>query len=312
MASSSHRPCLRKDFEYVASHEEVESEGGVPRSSNLGRTMDSPLLEDFVPLHNFLEDHGEDFANTCFIAVVANLRNVLPPVMKFLVEHRHSWSSFVTYTRTLRDDKHALKFGSKDGNGQHDATELLGAILPDPSVSGYGVQIIKVRSIFCCDRLTEKKEDQAMLPLQFPEERREYRLNELLNYYQQKDDRPDLECVHCRTKSAGTFTRFIHTGLKGKMVFRVNRYAIDGKRSDRLILDSLIATRDAGQYKLEAILEHSGSTGLGGHYIIYLLLHGRWEKRNDAQQTFCDERGGPLRYNAANVHSLKNNIYRDI
>ena len=304
MASSSHSPRLRKDFEHVASHEEVESEAGLPRSSNLGRTMDIPLLEDFVPLHNFLEDHGEDFANTCFIAVVANLRNVLPPVMNFLVEHRHSWSSFVTYARTLRDEKHTLKFSSKDGNGQHDATELLGTILPsDPTIVEYGAQIKKVKHVFCCNRVTEEDEPQAMLPLLFPEESREYRLHELLKYYQQKDDDlRGLECVDCKTKSAGTFTRFIHTGLKGKMVFRVNRYSSDGKRSDRLILDSTIATRDASQYKLEAILEHSGSTMLGGHYIVYLLLDGRWQKRNDAQQTFCDERGGPLRYNAANVH----------
>ena len=88
--------------------------------------------------------------------------------------------SFVIYPRTLRDEKHALKFGSKDGNGQHDATELLGAILPsDPTIFGYGVQIKKVRHVFCCNQVAEKDEFQAMLPLLFPEEKREYRLTEL-------------------------------------------------------------------------------------------------------------------------------------
>ena len=303
MASSTQSPRLRRDFECVANCEEVEPEAGSSSSCNLERTVNTPLLEDFVPLHNFLADYGEDFANTCFIAVIANLRNVLPPVKKFLVEHRHSWSSFVTYTRTLADEKHALKFGSKDGNGQHDATELLGAILPsDPTIFGYGVQIKKVKTVSCCNQVTENDEFQAMLPLLFPEEKKEYRLAELLQYYQQEEKLPDLECDKCKTRPSGTFTRCIHTGLKGKMVLRVNRYSDDGKRSDRLILDSTIATRDARQYKLEAILEHSGSTVCGGHYIVYLLLHGRWEKRNDALQTFCDERGGPLRYNAANVH----------
>ena len=105
----------------------------------------------FVPLHNFMPAGGRDFENTCFIAVVANLRHVLPPVMQLMTEQKHTWESFVTFSRTLRDDKHALKFGSGDGNGQHDATELLGAIIPaDPLISGSGVQIEKIREVYCC------------------------------------------------------------------------------------------------------------------------------------------------------------------
>ena len=59
---------------------------------------------------------GRDFENTCFIAAVANLRHVLPRVMQLMTERKHTWESFVTFSTTLRDDKHALKFGSEDGN----------------------------------------------------------------------------------------------------------------------------------------------------------------------------------------------------
>ena len=85
------------------------------------------------------------------------------------------------------------------------------------------------------------------------------------------------------------------------MVLRFGRYSDAGRRGDRLILDPIISSKDESHYKLEAILEHSGSTVSSGHYILYLLLNGRWEKRNDALQTFSDETGGPLRYNPSNV-----------
>ena len=258
------------------------------------------LLHAFVPLHNF--QGGRDFANTCFIAVVANLRHVLPPVMKLMTEHKHTWESFVTYARALRDKKHALKFGSRDGNGQHDATELLGAIIPaDPLGRGSGVQIMKHRTVSCCGSDAPVREFQAMLPLIFPGEKSEYRLKELLDHYQEKECLSELMCENCGIRTEGTFQRCIQTGLNGKMVLRFGRYSDAGKRNDRLLLDPIISSKDESQYKLEAILEHSGSTVFSGHYIIYLLLNGRWEKRNDDKQTFLDESGGPLRYNPSNV-----------
>ena len=275
--------------------------------------MASLLHSAFVPLLNFLPEGGHDFANTCFIAVVANLRHVLPPVMKFMNEHKHTWASFVTYSRALRDRNDDLKFGSRDGNGQHDATELLGAIIPaDPKIAGSGVQIRKHRLVKCCGYESADDEFQAMLPLIFPEERREYRLTELLEHYEQEEDLSELMCDRCDKRTEGTFTRIIHTGLEGKMVLRFGRYSDTGKRSDRLILDPIISSHDKSQYKLEAILEHSGSTVSSGHYIIYLLLNGRWEKRNDAAQTFLDDTGGPLRYNPSNVQSSADQLKRNL
>ena len=48
MASSTQSPRLRRDFECVAGCEEVEPEAGLSSSCNLERTVNTPLLEDFV------------------------------------------------------------------------------------------------------------------------------------------------------------------------------------------------------------------------------------------------------------------------
>ena len=222
--------------------------------------------------------------------------------MKFMNQHKHTWESFVTYSRALRDRNGDLKFGSGDGNGQHDATELLGAIIPaDPKIAGSGVQIRKHRLVKCCGFESADDEFQAMLPLIFPEERKEYRLTELLQHYEQEEDLSELMCERCDKRTDGTFSRIIQTGLQGKMVFRFGRYSDAGKRNDRLILEPTITSHDKSQYKLEAIIEHSGSTVFSGHYIMYLFIGGRWEKRNDSERTFCDDTGEPLRYNPSNV-----------
>ena len=228
--------------------------------------MTSLLQSEFVPLHNLDYARGIDFEHTCFIAVVANLRHVLPPVMKFMNEGRHTWPSFVTYSRSIRDRHHALKFGSQDGNGQHDATELLGAIIPaDPTIDGSGVRIMKHRYLWCCNPdIPPDPEFQAMLPVVFPEERREYSLKELLEHYQEPEHLFELYCDLCERRTEGTFSRRIYTGMNGKMVFRFGRYSDTGKRSDRIILDPTISSDDDSEYKLEAILEHSGSTVASG------------------------------------------------
>ena len=112
--------------------------------------MDPPLNTEFVALDNFRPSGGADFANTCFIAVVANLRHVHPQLMSYVKDY--TWPSFVRHCRSLRDENDALKFSSRDGNGQHDATELLGQIIPaDPMKTGYGVQIKKIKEVFCCN-----------------------------------------------------------------------------------------------------------------------------------------------------------------
>ena len=53
---------------------------GLPATGRV-RSLMPVLREEFAPLFNF--QHGDvNFENTCFIAVVANLRHILQPVME--------------------------------------------------------------------------------------------------------------------------------------------------------------------------------------------------------------------------------------
>ena len=79
--------------------------------------------KDFVPLKNF-QLVNENFRNTCFIAVVANLRNVLEPVMQAV--QNKNWNDYVNLVRTAWDGQYSY---APEHDGQHDAAELLGAIL---------------------------------------------------------------------------------------------------------------------------------------------------------------------------------------
>ena len=108
----------------------------------------NPLLRGgcggFVPLPNFVP--GDDnFRNTCFIAVVANLRHVLHPVMKEVRQHR--WLKYIHRVRTSW--RGAYRHGPGH-NGQHDAAELLGDILHDHR-SRFGVEMCVTKQIFECN-----------------------------------------------------------------------------------------------------------------------------------------------------------------
>ena len=61
------------------------------------------------------------------------------------------------------------------------------------------------------------------------------------------------------------------------MIFRVNRENGQGRRSDAIVLDENLTFENGDEYCLEAILQHEGKSVYGGHYIIFLRLHGIWD-----------------------------------
>ena len=73
------------------------------------------LRGEFVPLHNF-QPGDVNFRNTCFIAVVANLRHVLQPVMKAVRQYK--WKDYINLVRTSWEGEYIYAL---EHDGQHDA-----------------------------------------------------------------------------------------------------------------------------------------------------------------------------------------------
>ena len=130
------------------------------------------LCEGFAPLHNFVSGHV-NFQNTCFIAVVANLRHVLLPVMQEVRERR--WLKYIHRVRTSW--RGAYRHGPGH-NGQHDAAELLGDILHDYR-SRFGVQMSVTKQIVECKYCTERLESLATIVLSLPPEEGRFTLRAL-------------------------------------------------------------------------------------------------------------------------------------
>ena len=147
---------------------------------------------EFIELRNFLPSRGRDFRNTCFIAVVANLRHLLRPV--HLVTSKRTWTQFVTFVRReLRDDKAELLFSASDGEGQHDAADLLGEFLSAVPNTTFGTRIRKTKYNSCCDQTVDTFETLHMIVLMLPPASGEYSLRTLIQYYEEAEECIRLE-----------------------------------------------------------------------------------------------------------------------
>ena len=237
------------------------------------------LRGEFVPLHNF-QPGNVNFRNTCFIAVVANLRHVLQPVMEAVRQYK--WKDYINVVRTRWEGEYRYAL---EHNGQHDAAELLGALLHEHA-SRFGVELCVTKQLYECKHYTERLEYLAMIVLVLPSEEGDYTLSSLQENYFAPEEFSDLECAECGGVHAkGIFTHIYKRSSGGKLIFRINRYSDQSRRSDKIFLDEKLTFENGDEYNLEAILQHEGQSVHGGHYIIFLFLNGCWECRDDGSRT---------------------------
>ena len=233
----------------------------------------------FVPLVNF-QPGSLNFQNTCFIAAVANMRHVLEPVMESVQDY--NWKDYINFVRSNWNQKYEFAPGH---NGQHDAAELLGDILYDHRFR-FGVELCVCRQIFHCNHYRERSEHLSMIVLSLPIETGNFSIRRLRDDYFTPAEVNDLRCEECgMSEVSGICTQIYKRSLSGKLVFRINRYTPQGRRSDPVTLDETLTFENGDEYILEAILQHEGESIHGGHYIMFLRTNGAWERRDDGKQT---------------------------
>ena len=93
----------------------------VADSAGVGRLVGN----GFISLPNF-QSGDIRFSNTCSIAVVVNLRNLIPDIARFLDLQNSTWKEAIKVVRAMWNSKYSYR---EDHGGQHDAAELLGDIL---------------------------------------------------------------------------------------------------------------------------------------------------------------------------------------
>ena len=257
--------------------------------------MPSFLRGNFVPLYNF-QAGDEDFNNTCFIAVVANLRHLLLPVMNSVSRYR--WKDYIKHVRRMWNN--AYCYGPVH-NGQHDAAELLGGILHD-HCARFGVELCVTKHMYDCNHCMERLEYLPMIVLTLPSETGRFSLRGLRDNYFAPVEVNELECAVCGLlDGSGICTHTYKRSLSGKIIFRINRYSAEDRRSDPIVLDEKLTFENGDEYRLEAILQHEGESIHGGHYIIFLRLGEIWECRNDDRRTFYPDANLPP-YSPENVY----------
>ena len=195
------------------------------------------LREEFVPLHNF-QPGDVNFNNTCFIAVVANLRHVLQPVMD--VVRQYTWNEYINHVRSNWNGKYRVGEGH---NGQHDAAELLGDII-HCNASRSGVELYVSKVVYECNHCIERVENLSMIVLTLPSRRGRFTLRSLRDDYFAPVEVSELRCEECGVvDSSGLCTHTYKRSLSGKIVFRINRYGVEGRRSDPVTINEKLILR---------------------------------------------------------------------
>ena len=234
---------------------------------------------NFIPLWNF--QHGNDsYNNTCFIAVVINLRGLVPAVTQRLALHNLTWKQTILKIREEWNQKYAY---TQQHRGQDDAAELLGDLMwEDPACKW----VCTRTTIFHkCKHSTKTQLHLPMLVLSLPEEKGSVHVSHLMQKYLEPEFLSDLrhEDGFCDMGNQEGEARLSFDGVQPDIcILRIKRYTHRlERREDHVFPDSRLDVCGT-VYSLRAILEHKGRSANSGHYIMYLRNQQGWEKRDDA------------------------------
>ena len=208
---------------------------------------------EFIPLPNFQPDHS-DSRNTCFIAVVVNLRSLLPAINDVLHLNQRSWKETITEVRArwVQKYEYTLEF-----QGQHDAAELLGDILWEAPAYRWSEK--KTTTFYECRHSTEMEHLLSMVALSLPEEEVSTSVSVLVDRYLERQALNDLKhddilCGVCNQE--GETTSSFQGVQPDACVLRINRYTARMERREDKVYPDPILKLGGSAYSLRAVILH--------------------------------------------------------
>ena len=252
--------------------------------------------EVFLPLPNF-QPGDVDFMNTCFIAVIVNLRYLIPAVFTVLGLSSLSWKQVIKMVRRTKWDG---KYGyDNQYRGQHDAAELLGDILWE--VPDCKLLFKKSITYLGCHHFVEVDRELSMIALTLPPDEKSSSISELFDAFTGVQQLSDCLCS-CGVSNQQAESTMLLQGVQPNFcAFQVLRFFQDGgKRKNDVYVDPVL-NLGGFEYRLSAVIEHVGASEHGGHYIVYCHTSSGWQCRNDASCTCAGQADIPP-CNAANVY----------
>ena len=193
---------------------------------------------EFIPLPNFQPEQS-DYRNTCFIAVVVNLRSLLPAINDVLHLNERSWKETITAVRVKWRQKYAFTL---EFQGQDDAAELLGDILWE--APAYRWSCKKTTTFYECRHSTEMHHLLTMVVLSLPEQEISTSVSVLVKRFLEPEALCDLKhddtvCGVCNQEGEATLS---FQGVQpDTCVFRINRYTAHlERRADKIYPDPML------------------------------------------------------------------------
>ena len=275
--------------------------GKASRLSGLGTSQLSIMgFEDdevFFPLPNF-QAGDVDFMNTCFIAVIVNLRYLIPAVFSVLGLKSLSWMQVI---KLVRGSKWHGKYGfDTHSRGQHDAAELLGDILWE--VQDCKVLFKQSISYLGCQHCVEVDRDLSMISLTLPLDEKSSFISELIDAFTGVQKLSECRCSSCGVPNQQAESSMLFSGVQPNFcAFRVLRFFQDRGRRENLVYVDPVLNLGSSVYRLSSVIEHIGTSEHGGHYIVYCHTSSGWQCRNDASCTCAGQADLPP-CNASNVY----------
>ena len=140
---------------------------------------------------------SDNYRNTCFIAVVVNLRALIPQIGRVLQLQTHTWKETIDLVRSKWNARYSY---NEDHHGQHDAGDLLGDILTD--AQDYGFEEERTTFSLNCRHEWSRQERLLMLVVQLPTVQSflDTRVNELVSAYTAPLEVDLIECTGCGPK----------------------------------------------------------------------------------------------------------------